>query len=45
MTMHEALHPRDELDYKCREKEEGDSPALKIAWMHQYCTKKNKKDV
>ena len=25
-----------ETDYKCQEKKEEDSPALKIAWIHQY---------
>ena len=26
----------DDIDYICQEKEEEDSPALKIAWMYQY---------
>ena len=42
MMMYKALHLRDDLDYvskkkkKKKKKEEEDSPALKIAWMHQY---------
>ena len=33
--MQMALHQRDDIDYKCQEKEkEEDLPALKIAWMH-----------
>ena len=35
MTMHKALHLRDGIDYMCQEKkEEEDTPALNIAWMH-----------
>ena len=38
MTMHKALHPRDNVaDYMCQEeKEEEDLPALKTALMHRY---------
>ena len=37
MTMHMALHPTDDIDYIYQEKkEEEDSLALKIAWIHQY---------
>ena len=36
ITMHKALHPRDDVDRLRREmKEEEDLPALKIALMHQ----------
>ena len=38
MTMHEALHPRDDRDRlymsKKKKQEEEDLPALKIALMH-----------
>ena len=35
--MYEALHTRDDIDYKCKEwKEEEDSSALKTAWKHRY---------
>ena len=50
MTMHKALHPRDDVDnYMYQEKREGeDLPALKTALTHQYNdskpTKKNTKD-
>ena len=38
ITVHKSLHLRDHINrlYKSREKEEEDSPALKILWMHQY---------
>ena len=43
MTMHKALHPRDDGDRlyvpkkkKKKRKEEEDSPAFKIALMHRY---------
>ena len=39
MTMHKALHLYNDIDYMFQEKkeeEEEDSPALKIASMHQY---------
>ena len=37
-TMHKALHRRNDLDrlYVSRKEGEGDSPALKTAFMHQY---------
>ena len=49
MTMHKALHPRDNIDYVCQEKKElDDPPELKIAWMHRYeesnATEKGNKD-
>ena len=31
ITIHKALHPRDDIDYICQEKEEGDLPALRTA--------------
>ena len=46
-----ALHLRDDIDNKCREKnEEEASPTLKIALMHQYndlniTLRKNKKEL
>ena len=36
MTIQKDLHLSDDIDYMCQEKEEEESPALKIAWMHQY---------
>ena len=33
MTMHKALHPKDDVDCTCQEKNE---EALKIASMHRY---------
>ena len=39
MTMHKALHLRDDVDnYVCQEKEEEEKelPALKIALKHRY---------
>ena len=42
MTMHKALHPRDNVDRLYQEmKEEEDSPVLKIALMHRYIDLKN----
>ena len=36
MTMHRGLYPRDpKTDYMCQEKEEEDSPALKIVSIHR----------
>ena len=37
MTMHKVLYTRDDIHYTCQEKkQEEDSQALKITWMHQY---------
>ena len=38
MTMHKALHPRDDTNrfYLCQEKEEEDLPEFKIVLMHRY---------
>ena len=37
MTMHKALHPRDNVDIMFQEKrEEEDLPALKTALTHRY---------
>ena len=47
MTMHKALHPRDDVDisYVSKNSEEGDLPALKTVLTHPYndskTTKKN----
>ena len=34
--MHHVLYPNDDSDYMCHEKKEEDTPALKIAVIHQY---------
>ena len=36
MTMHKPLDPREDIDYMCKEKEEEDLHAFKIASMHRY---------
>ena len=37
MTVHEVLHPKDDINYKYQENnEEEDSPELKIVWMYWY---------
>ena len=35
MTIHKALHPRDDIDGMYQKKEKKDSPALKIVWIPQ----------
>ena len=42
ITMHKALHPKNDIDYICQtSNEEEDSPVLKIASLHQYKDSKN----
>ena len=39
MTIHKALHPRDDYMYQVK-KEKEDKPAVKITSMHRYDYKK-----
>ena len=45
MTMHKALHPRDDVDrrYVSKKREEEDLPALKTALTHRYNDSKTTK--
>ena len=41
MTIHKALHPRDNIDCMYQENEEEEMPAFKIASMHWFNNWKN----
>ena len=41
MTMHSALHPKDDIDWVCMSRKEAGSQAVRTALIEQYEASKN----